>query len=504
MENITKIYDNSVKANDKVHFSLIEGEIHSLIGENGAGKSTLMKVLFGSEVPDEGKIYLDGEEVSFSSPLDAIDHGIGMVHQHFMLVPSMSAEENIMLGTEPTKHGVIDKKNQRSIVEHAMVVYQLFVPLGRPVKELSVAEMQKVEILKALVRGVSILVLDEPTAVLTPQETEEFFVQLDHLKKQGITIVFISHKLDEIKRVSDRITVMRSGKYIGTYENINLNEEEISNLMIGNENIVKIERTVNGKSGKPYFTANNIKYTNNLKSIDISKFVVREGEIVGIAGVEGNGQIELVEIITGMTNKKFDGELTFGGEAKPEWDIFKYRDAGFGYVPADRMTRGCSLEDNLVDNYISTLLDDNDLSEGLFIDYESMDVRFGEAVNKYNIRCSSTNQHIGMLSGGNIQKVIMAREMYGDPEFIVADQPTRGVDVGAASIIHQELLNLRDQGSAILLVSADLNEVLTLSDKIVTLYKGEITGVFENTPELTEEELGLYMLGAKKMGEVTF
>ncbi|SHH88974.1 simple sugar transport system ATP-binding protein [Clostridium collagenovorans DSM 3089] len=498
MKNITKVYPNGIVANDGINFSVKEGEIHALMGENGAGKSTLMKILFGIEQPEEGDILLRGQKVSLTSPNVAIKHGIGMVHQHFMLVPSLTVAENMVLGVEPKKLGLIDMDKAITMTEELSKKYNLTVDAKAKVEDLPVGIKQKVEILKALLRGAKILILDEPTAVLTPQETEELFVELVNLKKQGYTMIFISHKLKEIKQICDRITIMRNGKHMGVFDVAGVTEEDISRLMVGRDVVLKVDK----EKANPKDTvvkADGICFNDETgKQIlkDIS-FSVRSGEILGVAGVEGNGQRELVEVLTGMA-KASKGDVVNSGVDIKNLSIKQIRRLGTSHIPEDRMTHGVAGSVSIEQNIISDKYDSKELSGKFFMNMKKIRELSEKLVKDYRVKCNSIHQGVKMLSGGNIQKVVVAREFSSNPKFIIANQPTRGIDVGATEFIRKKLVELRDDGTAVMLVSADLNEVLELSDSLIVMYGGEITAYFEDASKITEEELGFYMLGVKK------
>lgn len=498
MQHIMKIYSNGVVANEDVSLELQKGEIHALLGENGAGKSTLMKVLFGIESPDQGKILLNGRETTIKSPQDAISKGIGMVHQHFMLVPSLTVAENIILGVEPRKRRVfIDMKQAVEAAQAIAEKYNFDIDVRAKVEEIPVGIKQKVEILKALYRGADILILDEPTAVLTPQETEELFVQLEKLRDNGHTVIFISHKLDEIKRICDRATIMRSGRSMGTYSVNEISTSDMSKLMVGREVTLEFDK-VPAKPDKVMLEVKNLEAynTQGVKKIDNLSFEVRGGEILGIAGVEGNGQSELVDVITGLS-KKYSGAVVLKGGDIRKLSIREIRDKKLGHIPEDRMASGCAKHLNIQENMFSNQYHDRKYSGRLMLKMKRIQERCDELLREYLVKCKSQKQEIGMLSGGNIQKVIVAREFSTEPDVIIANQPTRGIDVGATELIRKRLLAFRDAGCAVVLVSADLNEIFSLSDRLAVMYKGRFSGMFEDVSKVTEEQLGQYMLGLK-------
>lgn len=501
MRGISKVYPNGVVANAGVNFSLREGEIHAVVGENGAGKSTLMKMMFGMEEPSEGEMLLRGEKVRFRSPQDAIDSGVGMVHQHFMLVPSFTVVENMILGMEPRKGLGINRAEAERVTRELSAKYNLHVDPNARVEDLSVGMKQKVEILKALLRGAQILILDEPTAVLTPQETEELFRELKLLKQAGHTIVFISHKLKEVKTLCDRITIMRAGRTEGVFETASVTEQEISRLMVGRDVVLKYDKEKKAK-GKPVLAVRDLAYSNaaGKKTLDRVRFAVREGHILGIAGVEGNGQAELVKALTGHLPGA-TGTIDVAGSAVAGQGIKAVRGLGVAYIPEDRMRQGAAKEASIADNLISTRYAKKEWNRGPFLDRRRIAQMSKDMIERFKIRCKGPEQEIGMLSGGNMQKVIVARESSASPRLLIAEQPTRGVDVGAAQLIHQRLLELREQGCAIVLLSADLNEVLELSDSLIVLYNGGVAAYFDDPSGVSEEKLGLYMLGLEQQSE---
>jgi len=498
MEGITKVYPNGIVANKNVNFSVRAGEIHGLVGENGAGKSTLMKILFGLNKAEEGRITLAGKEIRVDSPYAAIGHGIGMVHQHFMLVPSLTAAENLVMGLEPRKGIYLDIAAAIRTTEELGRKYGLEVDPRAAVRDLPVGIKQRLEILKALFRGAKILILDEPTAVLTPQETEELFVQLKLLRQAGNTIVFISHKLNEIKELCDRVTIMRSGSVQGTFDVSKVDEKDISRLMVGRDVILEVQKTP-AKPAGTVLKVEDLIVLNRFgkRAVDGASFSVRRGEILGIAGVEGNGQRELVEAITGLGTFA-SGAITVNGKAVAGMSIRQIRDAGVCHVPEDRMTDGCAATLGVEANLMSYNHDAEGFTGPVFLKGKAIRANSEKLVKEYAVKCSSPLQEVGMLSGGNIQKVVVAREFSSDPSLIVADQPTRGIDVGATEFIRARLVELRDAGAAVLLVSADLNEVMELSDSLIVMYGGKIGAYVPDAKSVGEEQLGLYMLGLRK------
>lgn len=499
MNHIMKIYGNGVVANEDVSLELRKGEIHALLGENGAGKSTLMKVLFGIESPDQGEIVLKGQTTAIKSPQDAISKGIGMVHQHFMLVPSLTVAENIILGVAPKKGLFIDMEKSVEAARKIAKEYNFDIDVKARVEEIPVGVKQKVEILKALYRGAEILILDEPTAVLTPQETDELFVQLLKLREKGHTIIFISHKLDEIKKICNRATIMRNGRSMGTYEVADITTQEMSRLMVGREVSLKFDKKPQHLTNDVFLKVRNLTVHNSqgvLKVDDLS-FDLKGGEILGIAGVEGNGQSELIDTLTGL-NKKYKGEIKLKGNDIVNASIDDIRGMKLAHIPEDRMTSGCAKNLSIQENMFSNQYKDSKYSGKLMLKRKAIEERSDELIKEYLVKCKSRKQNVGMLSGGNIQKVIVAREFSTGPDIIIANQPTRGIDVGAAAFIRKRLLEFRDAGCAVILISADLTEIFSLSDRLAVMYKGKFAGFFTDVENVTEDELGQHMLGIKK------
>lgn len=500
MKNITKVYSNGVIANKDANLAVEEAEIHALLGENGAGKTTLMKILFGIEQLTSGEIILNGKKVNISNPLHAIDLGIGMVHQHFMLDESLTVTENIILGMEPKKGLSLDYKKAKEMVLEVSKKYNFKVDPNKKVRDLSVGKKQKVEILKALIRGAKILILDEPTAVLTPQETTELFEQLRILKNQGHSIVFISHKLKEVKEICDRATVMRLGVYQGTYPIEEVTVQDLSRLMIGRDVVRNVEKK-QANIQDTVLNVLNLKVLNDEGNIAVNNvsFSVRKGEILGVAGVEGNGQRELIDCITALETT-FNGSVSLLGMDKSvAFNVKNLRDHGMNHIPEDRLVYGVSEKATIQDNLISNRFYLADYNNGIFQNQPQITEVSNKLINQYQIKTEGKDTLVRMLSGGNMQKVVAAREMSVDMQLLVADQPTRGIDVGTAAFIHDKIVELRDEGVAVLLVSADINEVLEVSDSIIVMYEGEISAYFKDLKKVSEEILGEYMLGIKKM-----
>lgn len=500
VKNVTKIYEGGVLANHNVNFTVDEGEIHALVGENGAGKSTLMKMLYGLESVTSGHIYLNGKELKLQSSKDAIAQGIGMVHQHFMLIDSLTGAENMMLGLKNTRF-VSNKKRDIQITNEVAKKYNFEIDASRRVRDMSVGMKQKLEILKILYRKAKLIILDEPTAVLTPQETEELFEKLLDLKQRGMTIIFISHKLNEVKQISDRITVLKNGVTQGTYLTKDVTEEEISNLMVGREVTLKYEKDL-VEPGETVLKVENLIYVDKFKIPKLSNvsMEVRKGEIVGIAGVEGNGQSELISIITGNM-RAMKGNVYLNGKDISRESVTNIRKYGMSHVPEDRMIDGCAPEMSVEENLTVSNID-NFVNKFGMIQKKKLKAFCREQIHEFMVKTKDETQAIGSLSGGNIQKAIVAREFKANSDLLVLNQPTRGVDIGAISFIHSKILEMRSEKKAVLLVSADLNELISLSDRILVMHKGKVVGELDNSTKVTEQELGLYMLGLKSQEEI--
>jgi simple sugar transport system ATP-binding protein len=502
MAGITKIYSNGFIANKDISFSVNESEIHALVGENGAGKTTLMKILFGMEDRQEGSIFINGQEVQIHNPLDAIAKGIGMVHQHFMLLPSLSVAENVMLGIEPLKHGLFDFEKAVELTQAIADKYNFKLDAKAKVKDLSVGLMQKVEIIKALIKGAQVLILDEPTAVLTPQETEELFEQLKLLRNNGHSIIFISHKLEEVMLLCSRVTILRHGRSRGTFDIADVDEKKLSQLMVGRDVIMEINKD-DPVRGKPVLEIRGLVQVDlsgrtNIKNINLTLY---EGEIVGVAGVEGNGQKELSEIISGMTPST-GGSVILNGENIAGKSLRQIRKLGLAHIPEDRMIYGCVANLSIWENIIADRYQDKDFKTGPFMNRKKINRVVDEYIRNFEIACDNREQQVRMLSGGNIQKVVVAREFTSNCNMLLANQPTRGIDVGTAEMIRNTIVNKsRENHVAVLLISADLNEVLEVSDRLLVMREGGIVAVFKRAKDVSEETLGEYMLGIKEMGD---
>jgi ABC-type uncharacterized transport system ATPase subunit len=496
LRGITKRFPGVV-ANDRIDFDLQPGEVHALLGENGAGKSTLMNVLYGLYRPDEGEILIGGQPVTMHSPKDAIERGIGMVHQHFMLIPVMTVAENIVLGTEPRREGVLldlsaAEKRVRALSEQ----YGLSVDPRARIEDISVGRQQRVEILKALYRGADILILDEPTAVLTPQEATELFGVLRSLTEQGMSIIFISHKLNEVLSISDRITVLRRGQKVETLATAGATEESLARLMVGREVLLRVDKPP-AETGETLLEIKDLSVVDDrgLEAVRGVSLNVRAGEIVGIAGVDGNGQTELIDAITGL-RRPASGTITVGGRDMTKANARKVLDEGMGHIPEDRQARGLVLEFTLTENLALEDYRSPPDSRWGWLFPRRLLARARRLLKEFDVRGGGPTARASALSGGNQQKVVIAREVGRDPRVLVAAQPTRGLDVGAIEYVHKRLITVRDEHKAVLLVSLELEEILSLSDRILVLYEGRVVG--EYGPDASEEELGVAMTGGRR------
>ncbi len=494
LKGITKRFGNLI-ANDHIDLFLNPGEVLALLGENGAGKTTLMNILYGLYTPDEGEIFINGEKIHIEGPQDAIDHGIGMVHQHFMLVPVFTVTENVMLGAETTEYGTFLKRKQvKSEIETISKNYGLIVDPDSKIEDLSVGVQQRVEIIKILYRKAEILIFDEPTAVLTPQEVVDFFVVIRGLIKQGKSIIFITHKLKEVLEISDRVNVLRNGKLVGTADPKKISEADLANMMVGREVFLNAKITEK-KVGEKALEVKNLTVLNDrhYPAVNNISFDIRSGEIFGLAGVQGNGQNELVEALFGL-RPKADGKVLFQGQDITEDTPRSIHNLGIGYVPEDRQQDGLILQMPVFNNLVMNSYYKQPFSRGIALQREIIKNYAGKRVKEFDIRPPNIELKTGSLSGGNQQKVIIARELSQNIQLLIASQPTRGLDVGSIEYIHSQLLKKRLEGCAILLFSTELEEIMNLSDRIGVIYRGELISIL-NSKEATREKLGLLMAG---------
>ena len=496
LRGITKQFPG-VLANDHIDFDLRRGEVHALLGENGAGKSTLMSILYGLYTADSGEILMNGKPVTISSPKHAIELGIGMVHQHFMLIPVMTVTENIVLAQEPTYAGVLlDYDAAAKRVRDLSDSFGLAVDPNARIQAITVGQQQRVEILKALYRGAEILILDEPTAVLTPQEAQELFEIINELKSQGKSIVFISHKLNEVLEIADRISVLRRGKLIETIPREGATEAGLARSMVGREVLLRVEKRPS-QPGEPLLQVEDVVVRDDrgLEAVRGVSFEVRAGEIVGIAGVDGNGQTELIDSLTGLRHP-VSGSIRIGGEELSRASAREALDAGLGHIPEDRQRRGLVLDFNLAENLVLHDYGKEPFSKLGWVNPRRWFRWARGRLQEFDVRGGGPTTRAGSLSGGNQQKVVIAREVSRNPSVLIAAQPTRGLDVGAIEFVHRRLVEQRDAGKAVLLVSLELEEIVSLSDRILVLYEGRIVAEFP--PDVSEEEIGIAMIGGRR------
>ena len=491
---VTRRYAGVV-ANDQIDLEVREGEVHSLVGENGAGKSTLMKMLYGLEAPDEGEISIRGQVERIDSPRKAIELRIGMVHQHFMLVDNFTVAENVVLGSEPARNGVLDLDQATKRIEELSRGFGTPLDPRARVEDLAVGQQQMVEILKLLYRGADILILDEPTAVLVPQEIEELFDNLRKLREQGKTIIFIAHSLEEVLEIADRITVLRDGKVVGTVVAADTTKEQVAELMVGRPVLL---RRVEGKAtpGQPLLQVKGLFVAvggkERVRDVDL---LLRQSEIYGLAGVEGNGQVELVEALVGL-RRPDGGSVYLDNDDLTREDVRSRREKGLAYIPEDRHARGMVLQMSLWENSVLGQQERKPFSRRGILFPKAMKARAAELIERFRVKATSVLEPGYALSGGNQQKLVLAREFAGQPRLLIAAHPTRGLDIGATEFVWQQLVNARDAGLAVLLISSNLDEILALSDRIGVLFDGRLVKEFGGS-EATMSELGLYMTGAR-------
>ena len=495
--DVSKVYPNGTVALRDVSFSIRAGSIHAICGENGAGKSTLMKILFGIENATAGEIVIDGQTISSWSPEDASARGIGMVHQHFSLVPTLTVTENIILGHEPVKGGFIDRVSARKSVEELMQHYDLHADPDAITGTLSVAAQQKIEILKALARRTRLLILDEPTAVLSPPEIEELMRRLKALRDEGITILFISHKLNEVRELAESVTVLRAGAVAGTEKLADVPDDAIMQMVMGHaveipERAHKLNATQTVLEMKGV-TIEALDPADRIRDVNLT---IGEGEIVGVAGVDGSGQRGLVSALSGLMRAS-QGAITLNGADMGTADTASWRKKGLAYLPADRFSQGGAPGLSLAENTIAGTDGDRNTDFGPFLRWSAIKARVSGMIKQYSVRAGAITERLDSLSGGNAQKLIAARELATKPKFLIADQPTRGIDVSAAAFLHRRIDEVAQGGCAVLLVSADLDELLRLSDRIVVFFNGRIVAVLRNGPDITPAVLGPYMLGTR-------
>lgn len=494
LKNITKVCGANILANDDVSIFVNKGTIHAIVGENGAGKSTIMKIAYGFYNADSGEIYIDGHKVSIKTPQDAIRLGIGMVHQHFMLVDTMTVAENIILGAETGSPANLDLEKANRDIKALSEELRLDIDPTALIEDLSVGQQQRVELLKALYRNAELLILDEPTAVLSPQEVDEFFGILRRMKDQGKTIIIITHKLEEVLAISDDVTVMRSGKVVGRVITAETNTKELAKLIVGREVLLRVDKT-DAVPGEVILEVIGLhvagRHGHGVKDIS---FVVRKGEIVGIAGIEGNGQTELIEALAGLS-KVHGGSVKFEGRDITNIGARKMKELGIAHIPEDRQKRGLLMRSDLAENSILGVHYRPPVAAaGGLLSETAIQQRVTEIIERFDVRPPDPEVTARSLSGGNQQKLIIGREFELNPKLLLVSQPTRGVDIGAIEFIHKKLIELRDSGKGVLLVSAELEEVTALADRLLVIREGEIVGEFD--PQSTSvEEIGLLMTG---------
>lgn len=496
MRRITKIFPGII-ANDQVDLKVEPGHIHALVGENGAGKSTLMNVLFGLYQPESGEILINGNKEKIVNPSSAIKLGIGMVHQHFMLVPPLTVAENVVLGMEPKIGFRLDIKQAAEKVAHISKKYGLKIDPMAKVKDLSVGMQQRVEIIKILYRGADIMIFDEPSAVLTPQEVKELYQTMRELKKQGKTIIFITHKLKEVMEITDEVTVMRRGAVVGYVSTKETSEAQLAEMMVGRKVLLEVEKEPR-EAGKVILQVENIsaKDERGIPAVRNVSFDVKSGEVLGIAGVAGNGQSELIEVISGLLNQT-EGKVLLNGEDISRLDARKRREKLLSHIPEDRHKRGLVLDYSVEENLILGSHYKKPMANNGLLKIDAIQENAQKQIAKHDIRTPSAQTLARSLSGGNQQKIIIARELELGPDLLIAAQPTRGVDIGAIEFIHKRIIEQRDKGKGVLLVSSELQEILSLSDRIAVMFEGSVIDIV-SAENSTEEQLGLLMAGIKR------
>lgn len=497
-KGITKSF-GSLIANDKIDLKVMRGTIHSIIGENGAGKSTLMNIIAGIIKPSKGEIYLNGKSVTFRNPNDAANNGIGMVHQDFMLYPELSVLDNLMMGFESIHYGVfLDKKKAKDEILHICKKYNFLVPLERMVKDLPVSVQQQVEIVKVLYKGADIIILDEPTAVLTPQGIEGLFEAIRNLVNQGKTIIMITHKLQEVMAISDYITVLKNGRVTGNVLPENVDEKILANLMVGHEVLFNTKKKAK-HIGDPILRVENVSVDDDsrIEKVHNVSFSINKGEIVGIAGVAGSGQTELVEMLFGLRKASF-GSVNYKGAVVTSHSPRLHRLGKVGYVPQDRNVTGTSRESTITENAIMGYHVAHGFTPNWLLNRHQAECFANEVVSKYSVKADKIGDSVDSLSGGNIQKLVVGREFLQNNDLLIIEDPTRGIDVGAIEFIWQKIIEISEAGTSILLISHELGEIMELSDRILVMFDGRIVGNLVNDTNLGEQEIGLYMLGGKR------